>query len=144
MPQGIRLISLPNALLYDRLTMGVVLVVEDDASICTLVSDVLVEEGFSTIATHDGDEALAVLERIRPTVILLDLYMPRVNGWGFLREMRKNPRFASVPVIVCTAAPEARLPPGVAGYLRKPFSLDRLIGLIRSVWISTGEIAKAQ
>jgi DNA-binding response OmpR family regulator len=124
--------------------MGVVLVVEDDPTICTLVKDVLIEEGFSTIEAHDGDEALSVLEHTRPTVILLDLYMPRVNGWGFLREMRKNATFGAVPVIVCTAAPEGRLPSGIAGYLRKPFSLDRLVGLVRSVWMDAGDIAKAR
>jgi CheY-like chemotaxis protein len=109
--------------------MRSVLLVEDDPTIRCLVNDVLIEEGYTVVAVEDGARALEVLEELRPFVILLDLYMPRVNGWQFLRTM--NQRNADIPIVICSAVSIKELPRGVVGALKKPFSLDALVATVR-------------
>jgi len=109
--------------------MRSVLVVEDDPTIRCLVNDVLVEEGISVVAVEDGARALDVLEELHPSVILLDLYMPRVNGWEFLRAMKQ--RNAEIPIVICSAVAVKDLPRGVVAALKKPFSVDALVAIVR-------------
>ena len=109
--------------------MRSVLLVEDDPTIRCLVNDVLVEEGYTVVAVEDGARALEVLDEVRPAVILLDLYMPRVNGWDFLRTM--NTRNADIPIVICSAMSVKVLPKGVVAALQKPFSLDALVSIVR-------------
>jgi CheY-like chemotaxis protein len=109
--------------------MRSVLLVEDDPTIRCLVQDVLVEEGYSVVAVEDGARALEVLDELRPSVILLDLYMPRVNGWEFLRTI--NQRSTDIPVVICSAVSVKELPKGVVASLKKPFKLDALVAAVK-------------
>ncbi len=102
------------------------------------MSEFLAHEGFEVSVAGDGESALASLRRAEalPSVILLDLTMPVMNGWQFRQEQLADPRLASVPVIVLTAAAAsdasvARLRP--AGFLRKPVMLEALLALIEKV-----------
>jgi two-component system chemotaxis response regulator CheY len=107
---------------------GPILVVEDDPAILSSVVDILEFEGYEVEAAMDGAEGLEVLERIRPTLILLDMRMPVLNGWDFARIMKE--RGINVPVLVMTAAQDARRwaqEIGADGYIAKPFHLLDLL-----------------
>lgn len=104
------------------------MLVEDDHDVSEAVQDLLLGAGYETLHATDGQEAL---EKLRlavalPSVILLDLMMPRMNGWQFLALQREDPRLASIPVVIMSARPEENLP-GVRCYLCKPFEPTELL-----------------
>ena len=103
-----------------------ILVVDDEPAIRRLLVDALMDEGYRAVAAGDGIEALALLERMAPGLILLDLRMPRMDGVAFAAELHRREQ-SPPPLVVLTAAPFdpeilARL--GVAEVLIKPFVLD--------------------
>jgi len=107
---------------------GPVLVVEDDPAILSSVVDILEFEGYEVESATDGARGLEVLERTTPTLILLDMRMPVLNGWDFARIMKE--RGISVPVLVMTAAQDASRwaqEIGADGYIAKPFHLLDLL-----------------
>jgi PAS domain S-box-containing protein len=112
-----------------------VMLVDDDAMILDGVSDALEDEGFSVLTAGDGLEALRLLRGgARPSVILLDLMMPTMDGAAFRAEQRADPTIASIPVVVLSAAGGAESHAralGAVGCLRKPVSLDNLLGELR-------------
>jgi CheY-like chemotaxis protein len=83
-----------------------VLVVDDDASIRSVVGEALDMVGYRVLVAADGAEALRVLERERPCAVLLDMRMPVMDGWGFAREARR--RGHRIPIAVMTAADNAQ------------------------------------
>jgi CheY-like chemotaxis protein len=111
-----------------------VLVVEDEAIVRAVLAEVLSLEGFDVRSAADGRDALAVLEHWCPNLILMDLNMPRMDGWAFLEELRRRPDLADIPVIVLSAAlrDKDRLNRlHAVDVLPKPSDLDMLIGAIR-------------
>ncbi len=115
-----------------------VLVVDDDADIrCALVS-ALEEQGYRAISASNGVEALEVL-RILPTppsVILLDLMMPVMNGWQFCAQQRQDPLLSKIPVVVVSAhgnVEEEASQVAASAYLRKPFLIQDLLHTIAKV-----------
>lgn len=109
-----------------------VLVVDDDPEILSLVALVLEEEGYDVQTAADGAEALALLQRRRPNLILLDMKMPVMNGWEFARAF--HAKFNSrLPIVVLTAAADARKAAeeiGAVGWIGKPFDLDALVNIV--------------
>jgi CheY-like chemotaxis protein len=103
-----------------------VLVAEDDQAIGETLSDVLETEGHRVRWAHDGLEALHMLDRDRPDVILLDLMMPRMDGFAFRARQKRDPRFADIPVLVISAHARAG-EVDAAAFLPKPFSIDDLL-----------------
>ena len=83
-----------------------ILVVDDDPSILAIVAQVLELEGYPVETAPNGAEALKVLERARPALVLLDMRMPVLDGWGFAGELSE--RGVKVPILVMTAAQNAR------------------------------------
>ena len=115
--------------------MGIVLVVEDDDDLRNAICQVLDDEGIATATAANGAEALALLEHgERPSLILLDLMMPVMNGWAFRAKQEADLRFSSIPVIVMTAA--ARLDDAAivgTDLVRKPIRLEDLVERVRAV-----------
>lgn len=108
-----------------------VLVVDDDPSILDTVSAILASEGYRVMAANGGVQALAMLETWRPTLVLLDMRMPVMDGWAVARAMREAG--SSVPIVVMTAAANAGRwadEIGAAGHLAKPFGLDELLACV--------------
>ena len=111
-----------------------VLVVDDERAILEMIEDILRAEGYEVAAAADGEEAIRLLERWRPAVLLLDMRMPGVDGWAVARAAhasQQNPR-----IVVMTAAENAaRWAEEVSAdaYLAKPFQLDELIACVGSV-----------
>jgi excisionase family DNA binding protein len=118
---------------YRTQARGVVLVVDDDAMVRASVAEFLEDQGYQVLVVNDGVEALrALAEAPQPDLILLDLKMPNLDGWGFREEQLRNPRLADVPVIVVTAVSKASLE-GVTAVLCKPLRLPVLAKAIESL-----------
>lgn len=110
---------------------GSVLAVDDDPSILGLMTDILSGEGYRVLPAANGLEALKVLEGTRPCVVLLDMRMPTLDGWGFANALRA--RGLKYPVVVVTAAENARAwaqEIGADAYLAKPFQLNDLLRVV--------------
>jgi CheY-like chemotaxis protein len=109
-----------------------ILIVEDDPSIRECLSELLLAEGYPVVLAADGAEALEKLATIsRPTLVLLDLMMPRMDGWQVLKIMREQDHLAPVPVIITSATADART--GLHGaneIIKKPYDFNALLGLI--------------
>lgn len=111
-----------------------VLVVDDDRDIREAVVDTLVEEGHEAVAVGDGGAALAWLrQQPEPGLVLLDWNMTPMNGLEFMNELRKEPRWSGLPVVLLTAdaraGDKAKLAPFV-GVLTKPVDLDDLLSTV--------------
>jgi CheY-like chemotaxis protein len=106
-----------------------VLVVEDDVEIRLTLAAALVDEGFDVVTTPHGQAALDYLRAclLRPSVILLDLRMPIMDGRSFLEARALEPGLADIPVIVLTADYASGHVPGASCVLIKPFVFDRLL-----------------
>ena len=109
-------------------TARTILLVDDEPLMREVAALLLEEAGFRVVEAANGEEAIARLRTMRPSLVLLDVVMPRVDGWGVLAYIRtmRDP----VPVIVVTGMSEV-VPPGdlrrlVAGHLLKPFTLEQL------------------
>lgn len=105
-----------------------ILIVDDDPAIRATISEVLAEEGYTITTATNGAEGLAALARALPAVVLLDMRMPVLDGWGFARALKE--RGVSLPIVVMTAAQDARRwsqEIGAAWVLAKPFDLDELV-----------------
>jgi chemosensory pili system protein ChpA (sensor histidine kinase/response regulator) len=106
----------------------VALVVEDDADLAALYARALQEAQFKTHVVRDGSQVLEQIQALRPALVLLDLYLPRMNGVEILRAMRVNPDFAAIRVIVSTAdsAMASAAHEGADLVLIKPVSYSQL------------------
>lgn len=108
--------------------MSYILVVDDDASHRTLLSDALEELGYRTAQAAHGREALELLAEELPQAVLLDLRMPVMSGWGLLDALKRLPRAHGLPIIIISGYGfewEAELV-GAAGYISKPVDLDKV------------------
>src|SRR5215207_1263079 len=108
-----------------------VLVVDDDPDIRATVSEILDLEGCEVVAASNGLEALEQVQSSPPCVILLDMRMPVLDGWGVARELRA--RGVGVPIVVMTAAQDAgRWAREIEAdaVLAKPFELDDLLDIV--------------
>jgi CheY-like chemotaxis protein len=110
-----------------------VLVVEDDPALRQVYADVLRDDGWHVHAAGDGVEALGILrDGVRPCVAVVDLRMPRMDGWTFIDELRKGP-WHELPFIVLAAhyqvQEEARRI-GARWWLQKPVGIERLLDMI--------------
>jgi len=108
-----------------------VLVVDDDPSILDTVTSILSSEGFVVMAARGGEQALGLLSSWHPTLVLLDMRMPIMDGWAVARAMKESG--SRVPIVVMTAAESAKKwadEIGAAGHLAKPFLLDELIDCV--------------
>jgi len=108
-----------------------VLIIEDEAEVRNFASRVLELEGYRILQAKDGDEGLRLVRRGGISLVLLDLKLPRGDGWVVLEQVKKEPELSSIPVIVFTASVaepqrERALAMGAADYLVKPLSAATL------------------
>ena len=93
--------------------------------------DVLSAEGYSVAEAADGLEGLERARERRPHVILLDLMMPRMDGWAFREAQQADEALADIPVVVVSAVMAERVHAlGAAAHLHKPFDMDELLGVV--------------
>ncbi|HSP71796.1 MAG TPA: response regulator [Gaiellaceae bacterium] len=115
-----------------------ILVADDDEDILALVSLRLRRLGYRVVQATDGEEALAQVAQERPALVILDLMMPRVDGYEVMRRLRAAPETVSLPVILLSARARsadaaAGLDAGADAYLSKPFRAEELAAAIRGL-----------
>jgi len=81
-----------------------VLVLDDDSDMALAIKELVEEQGYRAIYAANGREALALLEKERPCLMLIDVFMPVMNGVEFLRAIKSNSRLANIPRVIMTAA----------------------------------------
>jgi CheY-like chemotaxis protein len=110
-----------------------ILVVDDDEDLRDTLQGILEDEGYGVVSAANGREALDYLRaNDLPCMVLLDLMMPIMDGWEFIREQEADPALAQLPVVIITAAADGRvsaLAPRTV--LRKPVPFERLISTIQ-------------
>ena len=117
--------------------MASVLVVDDHMEIRLIFSRCLRDAGYVVHNAKNGQEALTLLDTARPDVILLDVFMPVMNGAEFLESMRKSPLHQSIPVLLLSAVPDSpevvyATKLGISRFLRKgDFNLNQLLQVIK-------------
>lgn len=116
--------------------MSKILIVEDNFDNMTLVRLLLEREEYQVLLANDGQEGLDVARQEPPDLIALDLDMPVMDGWEFIRKAKADPNIQDIPIVVVTAhlLPGERnrvLKEGCAGYVSKPFKVKDLIGEIQ-------------
>jgi two-component system, OmpR family, phosphate regulon response regulator PhoB len=124
-----------------------ILVVEDDKGIRDMLKDMLEEADFSVELAGDTQKALASIQRQLPDLILLDWMLPSQSGIEWARRLKKDERFASIPIIMLTARTEEEdkiksLDSGVDDHISKPFSSRELLARIRAVLRRCGKLDK--
>lgn len=111
-----------------------VVVVDDDDAIRDAMADLLTLDGYEVITASDGVEALRVLGGVaRPCVAVIDLVMPRVDGWQLVRTILDDAALEGIAVICCTAGRGAA-PEGCAAILRKPFDGEALVAAVQQAF----------
>jgi two-component system, chemotaxis family, chemotaxis protein CheY len=111
-----------------------VLVVEDEDEIRGLIGEILAFEGYQVELAANGQQALIKLKTARPDAIVLDLMMPVMDGWEFLKRCRSDPSYSSRPVLLMSASPALSKTAHdfhVEGFLAKPFELNVLLETVR-------------
>ncbi|GAB1390452.1 MAG: response regulator [Rubrivivax sp.] len=114
-----------------------ILVVDDSKTELHHLSDMLGKRGYSVRTAENGEEALRRLAEDKPDLILMDVVMPGQNGFQLTRTITRDPRWADVPVIMCTSKNQETdkvwgLRQGAKDYIVKPVNADELLGKIRA------------
>ena len=122
-----------------------ILIVDDDDNICELLRLYLEKDGFDTIVANDGEQAVDFAAKYSPDLILLDIMLPKLDGWQVCREIRKT---SETPIIMLTAKGETfdkilGLELGADDYVSKPFDTKEVIASIKAVLRRSHEKDKA-
>ena len=121
-----------------------IMVVDDDSNICELLRLYLEKDGYDTVVMSDGAAALEAFDTVKPDLILLDVMMPRLDGWQVCREIRKK---SQCPIIMITAKGELfdrvlGLELGADDYVVKPFEAKEVMARIKAVLRRSGVSAE--
>ena len=111
---------------------GQVLIIEDDSDVSGLLADVIRDNGFACETAHDGREALDQVMACEPRLILLDLRMPRMDGWQFVQQLKRRFPAQQPAVVLVSAHPDlnqAARALDATTYLQKPFAVDDVLKL---------------
>ena len=111
-----------------------ILIIDDDLATLKLLKPFLVSKGFSVETATDGLEGLEKVRSWKPDLVVLDVIMPRLDGYGFVRGMKKEPALRRVPIVILTAREmmrDAFLQEGVEDYIVKPYDPEELLKVIQ-------------
>jgi len=115
-----------------------ILVIDDDASVSKLVSDVLTEEGFSVTTASCGEDGIKKVHRSKPNLIILDLRLPDMDGFQICQTLKKDKSVSAIPIIMLTvkstkSSTVAGLEMGADDYIVKPFNQEELVARVKTV-----------
>ncbi len=119
--------------------MKAILLVEDSSSQREMISGILTKNGWDVKIACDGVEALELLKKFNPDLVLLDIVMPRMNGYEVCRRIKSDPKTKDVPVIMCSSKGEDYdhdwgMRQGADDYITKPFQPTELVGKVKQLF----------
>ena len=125
------------------MSKGKILVVDDEINITQILEFSIGSEGYQVITASNGEEAIDVAKREQPNLIILDIMMPKIDGYEACRIIKANPLTKNIPVILLTAKGrdiDKRLgyEVGATDYIIKPFSPTQLIERIQELLVNAG------
>lgn len=117
---------------------GTVLLIEDEPNIIEAITFLLKHDGWTVVAHSDGADALDVINRHKPDMLILDVMLPGRSGYEILRDLRANPETGSLPVLMLTAKGqdkdrEAAASLGADVYMTKPFANQDMLDTVRKL-----------
>ncbi|WP_371039013.1 MULTISPECIES: response regulator [unclassified Rhodosalinus] len=115
-----------------------VLAVDDSRTMRSMLEDALAEAGFEAHLAEDGEDGLRKLEEVQPDLVITDINMPRLDGFGFIDAVRADRRHRGLPILVLTTESAQELKErarraGATGWIVKPFDEAKLVSAIRRV-----------
>jgi twitching motility two-component system response regulator PilH len=118
--------------------MSKVLVVEDSPPQREMISSLLKDNGMNVTSASDGIEALEQIQQDRPDIVVLDIVMPRMNGYELCRRLKENPTTKELPVVMCSTKGEEfdrywGMRQGANAYIAKPFQPQELVGTVKKL-----------
>lgn len=113
-----------------------ILAVDDSRTMRSMLQTTLTDAGFDVDIAEDGVDGLDKLEATKPDLIITDINMPRLDGFGFIEGVRKGKQMFSVPILVLTTETGEKLKQrarhsGATGWIVKPFDEDKLVSIIQ-------------
>ena len=118
--------------------MSVVLVVEDSVTQREMISNLLRGSGLTVSEASDGVEALERIQGKSPDLVVLDIVMPRMNGYELCRRLKNDPKTKDVPIVMCSSKGEEfdrywGMKQGADAYIAKPFQPNELVGTVKQL-----------
>jgi twitching motility two-component system response regulator PilH len=118
--------------------MSTVLIVEDSVAQREMIMELLKGSGLTVNIAEDGVEALELLQKQRPDLVVLDIVMPRMNGYEVCRRLKSDPKTQDVPVVMCSSKGEEfdrywGMKQGADAYIAKPFQPQELVGTVKQL-----------
>lgn len=115
------------------MSKATIFIIEDEPSICEFLTRVLALEGYHTVVAHNGVQALEMLKTMdAPSLILLDVVMPEMNGTEFLKKIQADHMLVTIPVAIVSAYDEPQDAPKQAKtFIKKPIDIDALLKFIK-------------
>jgi twitching motility two-component system response regulator PilH len=118
--------------------MSTVLIVEDSIAQREMIIDLLKATGLTVIYASDGLEALEAIQSSHPDLVVLDIVMPRMNGYEVCRRLKSDPKTQNVPVVMCSSKGEEfdrywGMKQGADAYIAKPFQPTELVGTVKQL-----------
>lgn len=113
-----------------------ILVVDDEPNIVELLQSRLEKNGYSVIVAYDGQEALDKTYQENPDLIILDIMLPKIDGYNVCKMLRSGEKYKAIPIIMLTGRTQAQdikmgMGLGTVSYVQKPFKPDVLLGIIQ-------------
>jgi len=118
--------------------MSTVLVVEDSVTQREMIEDLLKGSGLTVKTAGDGVEALEQMQNVCPDIVVMDIVMPRMNGYELCRRIKTDPKTERVPVVMCSSKGEEfdrywGMKQGADAYIAKPFQPQELVGTVKQL-----------
>lgn len=118
--------------------MSTVLIVEDSLAQREMITDLLKASGLTVTHATDGLEALEAIKEEPPNLVVLDIVMPKMNGYEVCRRLKSNPKTQNVPVVMCSSKGEEfdrywGMKQGADAYIAKPFQPTELVGTVKQL-----------
>ena len=115
-----------------------ILVIDDEEDIQKLLKMRLQQENFIIVTASDGDIGVKTAEQEAPDIIILDIMMPKMDGYTCLKEIRKIPKIKDVPILMLSGKEEEKVRDlfafqKISGYMEKPFELDNLVARVKEI-----------
>ncbi|WP_264596392.1 response regulator [Rhodoblastus acidophilus] len=115
-----------------------ILTVDDSRTMRDMLNLALSEAGYQVVQATDGAHGLEVLRAEKPDIVITDINMPRLDGFGFIEAVRQDPVFRRIPILVLTteSAPDKKeraRQAGATGWIVKPFNAEKLVSVVRRV-----------